>query len=84
LGNYIYHYYLRKEPARNSSDHKQWYKLEKVSSQRVLHLVCTEVSGGIELESCFHLREQRDLQSYETFSCVNFKELTFTNEASLG
>jgi len=80
----IYHYYLRKESAKHSRDHKQWYELEKSSNQRVLHLVGTDIIGGIELEPCYSLGNQRDLASYQVFSGVNFKALTFTKEASLG
>jgi len=80
----IYHYYLRHEEVKHSSDHKQWNDLAQKSNKRVWHLVGTELSSDIEIESQFQLGEVRDLKAYQIFSGVNFETLEISTKASHG
>jgi hypothetical protein len=80
----IYHYYAREEAIKHSSDNKKWFELAEKSNKRVWHLVGTKLSDDIAIESQFQLGKDRDLDAYQTFSGIDFVNLSFSAAASNG
>jgi len=80
----IFHYYGRKEELKHSCDNKKWFEIDKKSKQRVLHIMGTEYRDDIVIEAQFQLGAVRTIKEFQLFSGVDFRQLSFTEAASMG